>query len=74
MDLFFDLLPMILGTALAPAWLIIVLLILRNQNGLMKAIAFVIGTTAVRLLQGIIFVRSRLVSPPEFYSPLQIGS
>ncbi|MER3433834.1 MAG: hypothetical protein C4288_10465 [Leptolyngbya sp. ERB_1_1] len=55
MDIFFDLLPMILGTALAPAWVIIVLLILRNQNGLVKAIAFVIGTTVVRLLQGVIF-------------------
>lgn len=55
MNLFFDLLPMILGTALAPAWIIIVLLILRSQNGLVKAIAFVTGTTIVRLLQGIIF-------------------
>lgn len=55
MNLFLDLLPMILGTALAPAWIIIVLLILRSPNGLVKAIAFVVGTTIVRLLQGIVF-------------------
>ncbi|WNZ22628.1 hypothetical protein HJG54_06990 [Leptolyngbya sp. NK1-12] len=55
MNIFWDLLPMILGTALAPIWIIIVLLILRSQNGLIKATAFVVGTTVVRLLQGIIF-------------------
>lgn len=55
MTIFFDLLPMILGTALAPAWLILILLILQSHNGLVKAIAFVVGTTLVRLLQGVIF-------------------
>lgn len=55
MNIFLDLLPMILGTALAPAWIIVVLLILRSANGLLKAIAFVVGTTLVRLLQGIVF-------------------
>ncbi|MBW4468737.1 MAG: GAP family protein [Pegethrix bostrychoides GSE-TBD4-15B] len=55
MNIFLDLLPIILGTALAPAWLIIVLLILQSHNGLVKATAFVIGTSIVRLLQGIIF-------------------
>lgn len=55
MNLFFDLLPMIVGTALAPAWIIAVLLILRSPNGFVKAIAFVAGTTIVRLLQGIVF-------------------
>ncbi|QYO68180.1 GAP family protein [Leptolyngbya sp. 7M] len=55
MNIFWDLLPMILGTALAPAWIIIVLLILRSDNGLVKATAFVAGTTIVRLLQGLIF-------------------
>lgn len=55
MTLFFDLLPMMVGAALAPLWLIAVLLILQSHNGLVKAIAFVSGVTLVRLLQGIVF-------------------
>lgn len=55
MNLFLDLLPMILGTALAPAWIILVLVLLRSPDGLVKTIAFVAGTTVVRLLQGIVF-------------------
>ncbi len=50
-----SLLPMILGSALAPAWPILVLLMLRSRNGLLKAIAFVTGVTLVRLLQGLVF-------------------
>jgi hypothetical protein len=46
---------MILGTALAPIWIILVLLMLRSRNGLLKAIAFVAGATTVRLVQGVLF-------------------
>ncbi len=52
---FLNLLPMILGTALAPIWIILVLLMLRSRNGLVKAIAFVAGATTVRLVQGVLF-------------------
>lgn len=54
-DLIPNLLPMMLGTALAPIWIILVLLILRSRNGLLKAIAFVAGITLVRLMQGFVF-------------------
>lgn len=46
---------MMIGTALAPAWIIVVLLVLQSSNGFVKAIAFVTGTTIVRLLQGVVF-------------------
>ncbi len=55
MNLFLDLLPMMLGTALAPVWMIIILLILKSPNGVVKAIVFVVGATLVRLLQGVLF-------------------
>jgi len=48
-------LPMMLGAALAPIWIILVVLLLRNPNGLVKGIAFVAGATIVRLGQGIVF-------------------
>lgn len=50
-----SLLPMILGTALAPIWIILVLLMLRSRNGLLKAFAFIAGATTLRLLQGVLF-------------------
>ncbi|QQE66998.1 hypothetical protein GFS31_37030 [Leptolyngbya sp. BL0902] len=53
--LFLDLLPLMLGAALAPLWLVIVLLILQSRRGLGKAIAFVLGITLVRLFQGWLF-------------------
>lgn len=52
---FLNLLPMILGAALAPIWVILVLLMLRSPHGLVKAIAFVAGATTVRLVQGVLF-------------------
>lgn len=55
MNLFLELLPMMIGTALAPAWIIVVLVILRSPNGFVKAIAFVAGTTIMRMFQGIVF-------------------
>ena len=50
-----DLIPLILGAMLAPIYPIIVLLLLQSERGLGKAIAFVAGAVAVRLLQGVIF-------------------
>jgi hypothetical protein len=49
------LLPLILGAALAPFWVIAVLLLLASPRGLAKATAFVSGMTLVRLLQGVLF-------------------
>lgn len=54
-DVILKLVPMMLGTALAPIWIILVLLILRSPNGLLKAFAFVSGETTVRIGQGIAF-------------------
>jgi hypothetical protein len=48
-------LPLMLGSALIPIWIILVLLLLRSPNGLARAIAFVAGTTTVRLAQGVVF-------------------
>lgn len=50
-----DLIPLILGATLAPIYPIIVLLLLQSERGLGKAIAFVAGAVAARLLQGVIF-------------------
>ncbi|HMQ33027.1 MAG TPA: GAP family protein [Chloroflexaceae bacterium] len=53
--LFGELLPMILGNVLAPLWLIIVLLLLARPGGVVKAAAFVLGMTVVRVAQGVLF-------------------
>ena len=50
-----ELVPLILGAAIVPVWIIIVLFLLRGQSGLLKAAAFVAGISAVRLAQGIAF-------------------
>lgn len=50
-----DLTPLIIGSILVPLHLIIVLLLLRGQGGLIRAVAFVGGLTAVRLVQGLGF-------------------
>jgi len=50
-----ELLPMILGAALTPIEITIVLLMLASRRGLAKAAAFVLGVTVVRLLQGVLF-------------------
>jgi hypothetical protein len=50
-----QLLPPIFGSMLAPVWIIAVLLLLASPRGLLKATAFVLGMTVVRLLQGLIF-------------------
>ena len=51
-----DLLPFILGIAIVPVQLIIMLLFLKDpQSGLLKGSLFLAGLTTIRLLQGIIF-------------------
>lgn len=50
-----QLLPLILGAALAPLWIIIVLLMLASPGGVVKASAFVLGVTFTRMAQGLIF-------------------
>lgn len=52
---FLSLLPMIVGAALAPVWLIITLLLLGGERGLAKAVSFVAGMTVARLVQGVLF-------------------
>jgi hypothetical protein len=54
-DVILTILPMILGSALVPIWIILVLLLLRSSNGLAKAGAFIAGATTVRLAQGVVF-------------------
>ncbi len=54
-DVFVTLLPVIAGATLVPVYPIVVLLLLQSQRGLGKALAFVTGAVAVRLVQGILF-------------------
>ncbi|MBK8047518.1 MAG: GAP family protein [Anaerolineales bacterium] len=50
-----NLLPLIIGAALLPVWIIMTLFLLRTEHGVRKALAFVVGAIAVRLVQGILF-------------------
>ena len=51
-----SLLPMIIGSAVVPMQIIMLLLMLTSEKqGLAKAIAFVLGMTLVRLVQGVLF-------------------
>ena len=54
-NVFVDLLPLILAATLTPIYPLIVLLLLQSERGLGKAIAFVAGVVAVRLVQGVLF-------------------
>jgi hypothetical protein len=54
-SLFGELLPLILGSVLAPLWLIIVLLLLASPGGVVQAAAFVLGMTFTRVAQGVFF-------------------
>ncbi len=54
-DIFFDLLPLMLGAALVPLYPIVVLLLLLGEGGLRKASAFVAGMLAMRMVQGVLF-------------------
>jgi hypothetical protein len=50
-----DLLPLMIGAAVVPVPIIIVLLLLSNPRGLLKGSAFVGGAVVMRLAQGIAF-------------------
>ncbi|MBX3068908.1 MAG: GAP family protein [Thermomicrobiales bacterium] len=50
-----SLIPLMVGAAAAPIWIIIVLLLLRGSRGVLTAAAFVAGMTVVRLAQGGLF-------------------
>jgi threonine/homoserine/homoserine lactone efflux protein len=55
-DTLISLLPYILGSALAPSQIIIAILLLKSpQQGLLKALLFVAGMTATRLVLGVVF-------------------
>ena len=43
------LLPLIVGAALLPAWIILALFLLRGEGGVRKALAFAAGAMTVRL-------------------------
>ncbi|MBV9173247.1 MAG: GAP family protein [Chloroflexi bacterium] len=63
-SVFTELLPLILGAVLAPAWVIIVLLLLASPGGLAKGAGFVVGMTLTRIVQGVVF-GTLLTSSPE---------
>jgi len=50
-----SLLPLIVGAALLPAWIILALFLLRGKGGVRKALAFAAGAMTVRLVQGVLF-------------------
>jgi hypothetical protein len=50
-----ELLPLIVGAAVLPLWIIISLLLLRSEGGVAKAAAFAGGAMAVRVVQGLLF-------------------
>lgn len=51
-----SILPMIIGSALVPVQIIMVILLLTSEKqGPLKAILFVLGMTLVRILQGLLF-------------------
>lgn len=54
-QVYLQMLPLILGAAILPLWIIIVLMLLSGQGGLARGAAFVAGVTLMRLLQGVLF-------------------
>jgi len=50
-----NLLPLMVGAAVLPMWIIATLLLLRSEGGVAKAAAFAAGAMTVRVLQGILF-------------------
>ena len=50
-----SLLPLIVGAALLPVWIIMALFLLRGEGGLLKAAAFAAGAMTARVVQGILF-------------------
>ncbi len=66
-DLWLELLPVLIGAAAVPVYPILVLLLLQSKGGLGKAVAFVSGSVGMRLGQGLFFgfVLSTAASNPE---------
>jgi len=54
-DLWTTLLPLILGSALVPAQIIVTILLLRSRGGRIVAVAWIAGMTVARLAQGVVF-------------------
>ena len=55
-DTLIALLPFIIGSAVVPLQIVLIILLLKNPHqGLIKALAFVLGMTIVRVLQGVVF-------------------
>lgn len=54
-ELWIELLPVLLGAALVPVYPILVLLLLQGDGGLRKGVAFMGGNVGMRLLQGAFF-------------------
>jgi hypothetical protein len=50
-----ELIPFIIGAAVVPLYIIIVLLVLRGEGGVAKAAAVVAGMFVLRLVQGVVF-------------------
>lgn len=50
-----ELLPLIVGAALLPAWMTVVLLLLRGEGGVARAAALIGGAILVRIGQGVVF-------------------
>lgn len=48
-----SLVPLMIGSAILPTWISLILLSLRSPGGTTKALSFVSAVTAVRLLQGL---------------------
>lgn len=47
--------PLVLGSALVPAQFVVTIMLLRSAAGRRAAVAFIVGMTAVRLVQGGVF-------------------
>jgi threonine/homoserine/homoserine lactone efflux protein len=55
-DIILTLTPVIIGSAVVPVQIIVIILLLKSPSqGLLKALAFLVGMTSIRLLQGVVF-------------------
>lgn len=52
-EVLLPLVPLMLGSAILPSWISLIVLLLRSPRGTTKALSFVSAVTAVRLLQGL---------------------
>jgi hypothetical protein len=54
-DVLVAIIPIVIGAALMPGWIVLTLLLLQRPDGILASAAFIGGITAVRLLQGLAF-------------------